>query len=700
MDDATEGVPSTPTPEHIVLERQLEVVRRLRAAADVAGRLSPAHGLEALAHLTAEAVVDALAFDAAEVWLAESPDHLRLAAMAGDHGPTGRLVGDVVPVESGPTLVADVARTRLPVLLNDLGEPYPAASLWPVLLDDELQAVLVALSRTPVDIELADVVAAFVTVVAASLNSAGLLAREAETRRRADEERERLAFLAESTTLLSSSLDLPVTMRNVAALALRRLAQWCQVNVLDDDGDIVTLTAGEPVDGEPDVAVEEVTRSGETYATARMLVVPMWARGRTVGAVVLARGKGAPPYTEVDIGLAGAFARRAGMAADNAQLYRKVREGEQRFRSFVDGLGAVLFEADPATLAYTFVSHQAEELLGYPVARWTSEADFWARHVHPDDREWVVPERVSAVSERRVHDVEYRMQAADGRHVWVRDIVYVIADDADSSERLVGIMVDATERKQAEEELRASHERFASLNRTLQASLLPPLLPEIFGLEVAARYRPAGHGLDVVGDFYDLFEVGADGWGVVIGDVCGKGVEAASLTALARYTVRAAAMRERVPSRVLDVLNEAVLAADTGERFCTAVFAVVVPEGDGMTCTLSCGGHPLPLVLRAEGMVESIGRPGTLLGLWPEPDLADDRVSLAAGDALVFYTDGALEARHGREQLGEERLRELVSRCAGLRAPEIADAVAEGVEAFELGVAGDDLAVVVLRVPG
>jgi serine phosphatase RsbU (regulator of sigma subunit) len=143
-----------------------------------------------------------------------------------------------------------------------------------------------------------------------------------------------------------------------------------------------------------------------------------------------------------------------------------------------------------------------------------------------------------------------------------------------------------------------------------------------------------------------------------------------------------------------------VLAADTDERFCTAVFALVVPDGDGMACTLACGGHPLPLVLRADGTVESVGRPGTLLGLWPEPDLADEGVTLGQGDALVFYTDGALEARHGREQLGEERLRELVSRCVGLRAPEVADAVAEGVEAFELGMAGDDLAVVVLRVPG
>src|SRR5688500_8635972 len=240
MDDATEGVPSA-LPERVVLERQLEIARRLRAATDVAGRLAPAQGLDALARLTTEAAVEDLAFDAAEVWVVDSPDQLRLAALAGDHRGTGRVVGDVLSVESGATLVADVARSRLPVLLHDAGEPYPVVSVSPILLGDELQAVLVALSRTPIEIEFADVVAAFVIVVAAAFNGAGLLEREAEARRLAEDERRRLAFLAESTTLLSSSLELSVTMRNVASLALRGLADWCSVNALDEDGSITRI---------------------------------------------------------------------------------------------------------------------------------------------------------------------------------------------------------------------------------------------------------------------------------------------------------------------------------------------------------------------------------------------------------------------------------------------------------------------------
>src|SRR5688572_6466957 len=292
------------------------------------------------------------------------------------------------------------------------------------------------------------------------------------------------------------------------------------------------------------------------------------------------------------------------------------------------------------------------------------------------------------------------MVGADGRVVWCRDIASVTVGADGRPERVFGVMVDATGRKHAEEALRESRARFAAVARTLQASLLPPHLPEIFGMEVAARYRPADHNFEVVGDFYDLFEVGEEGWGVVIGDVCGKGVEAAGLTALARHTVRAAAMRERLPSRILGVLNDAVLRADTGERFCTAVFALLVPDGDGMACTVAVGGHPQPLVLRADGTVEAVGGLGTLLGSWPDPELVDEGTTLGIGEALVLYTDGALEARHGGEQLGEERLRELVAGCVGLRADDIAEAVAQGVAAFEAGTAGDDLAVVVLRVPG
>ncbi len=138
MDDATDDVPSVPASEHAVLERQLEVARRLRATAEVAGRMAVVHQVEPLARLAAEALVEDLDFDAAEVWLAEPEGRLRLVALAGDHRNTGRLADDTVTVDSGATLVADVARGKLPVLLNDVGGPYTAASVSPVLLGDEV----------------------------------------------------------------------------------------------------------------------------------------------------------------------------------------------------------------------------------------------------------------------------------------------------------------------------------------------------------------------------------------------------------------------------------------------------------------------------------------------------------------------------------------------------------------------------------
>jgi PAS domain S-box-containing protein len=424
----------------------------------------------------------------------------------------------------------------------------------------------------------------------------------------------------------------------------------------------------------------------------RLLVVPMPARGRVVGTISFHREV---PFTADDLALAKELARRAGLALDNALLHRLVVQGEQRLRTFVDSLGAVLWEARADSLRFTFVNQQAEELFGYPAQAWLRDPDFFAGLVHPDDREWVLDYWRDCADEGRSYEFEFRMVAADGRVLWMRTIVHVAPDS-----RLVGVMVDVTQRRRFEDELHASREQFASLARTLQASLLPPHLPDMFGLEVAAHYRPAGQGVDVVGDFYDLFEVGDEGWGVVMGDVCGKGAEAASLTALTRYTVRALAIRERLPSRVLEQLNEAVMAADTGERFCTAVYALLVPDGDGIACTVACGGHPLPLLLRADGTVERVGRPGSLLGLWTEVELYDEGVALGPGDALVFYTDGAVEARHQGRQFGEDRLHSVVASCAGLRADQIAMAIADAVASFEGDTADDDLALVVLRVPG
>jgi serine phosphatase RsbU (regulator of sigma subunit) len=239
----------------------------------------------------------------------------------------------------------------------------------------------------------------------------------------------------------------------------------------------------------------------------------------------------------------------------------------------------------------------------------------------------------------------------------------------------------------------------AYIARTLQQSLLPIELPDIPGIEAAARFRPIGEGNEVGGDFYDLFESGGRGWTVVMGDVCGKGPDAAAVTALARYTLRAAAMRERLPSRSLGLLNEALLRQRSDRRFCTVAYAYLEPLAEGARVGFASGGHPLPLLLRADGTVEEVGVPGTLLGVVPDPNFEDRSLAMGPGDALVLYTDGVIEARAGNgHSLDEGRLADVVRDCAGAGADTIAARVEDAALEAQDGSPRDDIAVLVLRV--
>jgi len=233
--------------------------------------------------------------------------------------------------------------------------------------------------------------------------------------------------------------------------------------------------------------------------------------------------------------------------------------------------------------------------------------------------------------------------------------------------------------------------------RTLQSSLLPRELPDIPGVEIAARYVAAGAGNEVGGDFYDCFATGAGDWALVIGDVCGKGAEAAALTALARYTLRAAALHTRRPRAVLEQLNEALLRDSVDYRFCTVLYASLTPRADHVSACLAAAGHPLPVVIRASGEVETVGRPGSLLGIVDVPELTEESVELAAGDALVLYTDGVTEADRSA---GPDRLATLLEGCAGADAGAIAETVERDALAAHGGPARDDVAIVVVRARG
>ncbi len=248
------------------------------------------------------------------------------------------------------------------------------------------------------------------------------------------------------------------------------------------------------------------------------------------------------------------------------------------------------------------------------------------------------------------------------------------------------------------ENARAQEAR-ADVVRTLQRSLLPHVLPLLPGLEVAARYHPVGGRSEVGGDFYDVFPLGRGRWGLAIGDVSGKGVMAAQLTALARYTVRTAARSEARPSGVLDVLNRSLLDHETGDRFCTIVQAFIDTAEEPVRVTLSCAGHPLPLLIDAAGTVWTLGRPGTAVGLFAAPALFDETHRLMPGETLVLYTDGIIEARAPDGSFADGLLESVLRRCHGQPADAIAAAVESAMLDFQGGHPRDDMAVLVVRSP-
>jgi serine phosphatase RsbU (regulator of sigma subunit) len=241
------------------------------------------------------------------------------------------------------------------------------------------------------------------------------------------------------------------------------------------------------------------------------------------------------------------------------------------------------------------------------------------------------------------------------------------------------------------------YERERTIAQTLQRSLRPGALPSVPGLSAAVRFRPAGEGVELGGDFYDLYKAGGGAYAALIGDVQGKGPDAAAVTALARHTLRAAAAYEHRPSGVLTLLHRELREQVADGRFCTVAYAYMQVVPGHVRLELACGGHPLPLIVHPDGEVEEVGRLGTLLGSDADPLLADVVVELNKGDVLVFYTDGVTEVRRQRREVfGTEQLIELLQTCGGLRPAEVAERVEKAVMHASMGRLRDDMAVLAL----
>ncbi|MFJ9530835.1 PP2C family protein-serine/threonine phosphatase [Streptomyces cyaneofuscatus] len=259
----------------------------------------------------------------------------------------------------------------------------------------------------------------------------------------------------------------------------------------------------------------------------------------------------------------------------------------------------------------------------------------------------------------------------DGAPLLVRTTVFDARDRrAYEAELLRGRRAAEEARQQAE----ADRVRLQEALAVLQQSLLPAELPAVPGMEAASHYHTASPDL-LGGDFYDLFPLGTGRWAFFLGDVCGKGPQAAAVTSLARYTLRAAALHDPDPVTALTTLNTVLHDRySSGEgRYCTAIFGVLEPHDGHVEVHLASGGHPSALIQRADGSSDYLHTPGgMLIGVLPRATFTAAHTRLLPGDTLLLYTDGLTEARTGpdRALYGDEALRTFTAtqRAQGPRA--------------------------------
>ena len=433
-------------------------------------------------------------------------------------------------------------------------------------------------------------------------DNARLFSQEQQAHIEAEAARSQLAFLADATKVLVSSLDYDVTLNQLAELVVPALADWCVIQLAAAGGQIDTVAIAHsdpdkmalarrlqeryPPDPDAHVGAGRVIRTGESelirdipesmleelvsdpelLAILRglrlrsLIAVPLTARGQVLGALTLVAAESGRTYAPSDLAVAEELGRRAGIAIDNARLY---------------------------------------------------------------------------------HDRDYIAQ-------------------------------------------------------TLQRTLLPPSLPDIPGVEMEARYFPLPEN-EVGGDFYDVFDTGGGAWSIALGDVCGKGPDAAAIMGMARVTIRTAAAHAGRPSDVLRIMSDILLSQDTDQRFCTACYARLRMTEAGGRLTISCGGHPLPIVIRASGEALIVGQYGSLLGVLPDPTLVDVPVDLARGDAIVFYTDGILDERRADRGGGEDRLLEVLGSDGGRTAADVAAALERYLTENRAALPRDDAAFLVVR---
>ena len=526
---------------------------------------------------------------------------------------------------------AEAIRTGAPVLreTRNATAPHPLVDASPALGDAAAFAVLPLHGESSVfggigisfaeehhfDHDERSFLIAAAGQAATAYERAAAFEAEREARRAAEAANSRLAYLAESTAVLSQSLDPATTMQRLAELSVPTLSDWCAVHIVD-----------------------------------------------------------------------GEYAYPVAIASEDPQATAMVRNLSERHPvpiSAPAGLGAVVRTGEPIVMR-----------------RVTMDA------VKASTDESEVVDLLRGLRSIAIVPMAFHGQV-------VGTVMLSNTTDRELDDSTVSLAGELAARAaQAITNARLYQERNA-VAQTLQASLMPASTPMIPGLDLATRFVSASEGLDVGGDFYDVFRLGTvdrpePTWVLVIGDVRGKGADAAAITGIARATIRAGALDEMSPSRMLTKLNEVLLAtaeddrfaSETGEpRFCTACVITVTPTAQGADLVVAVGGHPLPFVVRADGRLGQVGVLGGLIGVMGEPDIRDARIRMSPGDALVLFTDGVTERHAGRDFFDEEGLTKVLAGCNGLRAREIAERVEVASRGYVPTDLKDDLAILVATVP-
>lgn len=565
-----------------------------------------------------------------------------------------------------------------------------------------------------------------------------LLDSERAARASAEQAQARLQFLSEASTLVAGSLDLEETLSQVAALAVPTLGEWCFIHLSDGShAELVAVghvdqtrvdalrTAHEsyPVDlGARDgvgraIATESVVRHDQLtdavlssiarderhlqalrdLGLASTVSIPLRAGGRCLGALTVATTR-ADELTDDVVQTAVELSRGAATAINNARLHRELQLQTALLRSRGEaGIeGQLVVGADGEMISH---NRRFVEMWGMPDAVLNARSDDEALDVaaHQLKDPAGFHERVKELYASRAPSHE-EVELRDGR---VFDRVGTPLFDDATYLGYAWYFRDVTDHKQIESDLADIARTSAALAHTLQQSLLPPALPDIPGVQLGATYVPGTSGMQVGGDFYDVFRLGLRSWGLVIGDVCGHGAEAAATTSFARYTLRAAAAQTRSPARALQILNGAMMRArdaSGSHRFVTVANARITPNRNGVAVVLAIGGHPLPVLRQASGSTTLVGRYGTLIGAVETVTTADTKLSLQQDDCLVMVTDGVVEARRDGELFGNERLLDVITRHPDLTAPELAQTITRAALSHAGGNVDDDIAVLVMRV--